>query len=70
MVSVHQFVYSVKGPVMALSGRLAVVTGGGSGIGKSTCRTLALEGASILVADINLEAAVQVANNLPGEEYF
>lgn len=53
--------------VMALFGRLALVTGGASGIGKCTCQALALEGASIVVADINLERAIQAAKNLPGE---
>lgn len=52
--------------MMALSGRLALVTGGGSGIGKCTCEALALEGASIVVADLNLESATQVAKSLPG----
>lgn len=52
---------------MALFGRLALVTGGASGIGKCTCQALALEGASIVVADINLERAIQAAKNLPGE---
>lgn len=53
---------------MSLSGRLAIVTGGGSGIGKSVCHALAKEGATILVADINLDAAVEVAKTLPGED--
>lgn len=53
---------------MSLSERLAIVTGGGSGIGKSVCHALAKEGATVVVADVNLEAAVQVASTLPGED--
>lgn len=51
---------------MALSGRLAVVTGGASGIGKATCHALAALGAQVVVADINLDGATEVARALPG----
>ncbi|KAH9369969.1 hypothetical protein HPB48_001846 [Haemaphysalis longicornis] len=51
---------------MSLSGRLAVVTGGASGIGKATCHALAAQGAKVVVADINLDAATDVARSLPG----
>ncbi len=37
-----------------LEGRAAIVTGGGGGIGGATARTLAREGASVLVADIDV----------------
>jgi len=46
---------------MELEGRVAFITGAASGIGKSTARTFAREGASVLVADINFEAARKVA---------
>ncbi|CAN8021007.1 unnamed protein product [Ixodes persulcatus] len=42
---------------MSLSDRLAIVTGGGSGIGKAVCHALAIDGAIVVVADINLDAA-------------
>lgn len=42
---------------MRLVGRAAIVTGGASGIGASIARKLAAEGASVLVADIDLPAA-------------
>ncbi|MEQ5842930.1 SDR family oxidoreductase [Paraburkholderia acidicola] len=41
------------------SEKIAFVTGAGSGIGRETAITLAREGASVLVSDINLEAAKQ-----------
>jgi NAD(P)-dependent dehydrogenase (short-subunit alcohol dehydrogenase family) len=40
-----------------LNGQVAVVTGGGLGIGGGTARRLAADGASVLIADINGEAA-------------
>jgi len=49
----------------ALSGKTALITGGGSGIGAAVCGELARAGARILVADINLEAATKVAATLP-----
>ncbi len=44
-----------------LSGKVAVVTGGGDGIGKSCCEILAAAGAMIVVGDINIEKARNVA---------
>ena len=42
-------------------GRLAFVTGAGSGIGAATSRLLAARGARVILADINLDAATQIA---------
>ncbi|KAL1444312.1 hypothetical protein MTO96_029922 [Rhipicephalus appendiculatus] len=52
---------------MSFSGRLALVTGGASGIGEAVCRSLAVEGAILVVADRQLEAARQVAESLSGK---
>jgi len=40
-----------------LDGKIAIVTGGGSGIGRAICKALAQEGAHLLVADINEKTA-------------
>ena len=47
-----------------LEGRVALVTGGASGIGKATVYRLAEEGASVLVTDIQDEAGEQIALHL------
>jgi len=46
---------------MRLEGKVALVTGGGRGLGEVICRTLAREGAHIAVSDINLADAERVA---------
>jgi len=38
---------------MDIKGRTAVITGGGSGIGRATAVRLAAEGASVLTADLD-----------------
>ena len=40
-----------------LTGQVAIVTGGAQGIGGATARRLAEEGASVLIADVDIEAA-------------
>lgn len=47
-----------------LTNKVALVTGGGSGIGRACALVLAQKGASVLVSDINLEAAQQVADEI------
>ncbi|WP_137179778.1 SDR family NAD(P)-dependent oxidoreductase [Roseomonas sp. AR75] len=49
---------------MRLAGRTALVTGGGSGIGAGVAERLARDGAPVLVADINLDAATRVADGI------
>jgi len=49
---------------MAVAGKSAIVTGGGSGIGEAAARLLAAEGVSVVVADLNDEAAGEVAESI------
>ena len=51
-----------------LSGRAAVVTGGAGLLGKGFCRSLAQAGASVVIADLNEEAASMLANDLARDE--
>ena len=46
---------------MRLKDKVAIVTGGGSGFGAGIVRKFAAEGARVLIADLNLEAALEVA---------
>ena len=50
-----------------LDGRVVVVTGGGHGIGKAYCRGAAAEGARIVVAEIDRDAAQQTAEAIERE---
>ncbi len=47
-----------------LAGRVALITGGASGIGRATARTLAARGAHVVVADRNVDGAEEVAQEL------
>ncbi len=49
---------------MRLKSRVAIVTGGGRGIGRAYCLRLAEEGANVIVADLDLESAKDVANEI------
>lgn len=50
----------------SLQGRVALVTGGGQGIGEAICRRLAAHGARMVVFDLHRENAVRVASEIGG----
>lgn len=52
-----------------LTGKRAIVTGGASGIGEACAREFAAAGATVVVADLNGEAATNVASSIGGEAW-
>ena len=50
------------------AGRIALVTGAASGIGKAIATRLAAEGACVVIADLNLDSARAVAAELGGSD--
>lgn len=48
---------------LGLAGKIAIVTGAGRGLGFAFAKGLADEGAKVVVADINGDAASEVAKN-------
>jgi len=55
---------TLRPPDRELAGCIALVTGAASGIGRAIARRLAQEGAHIVIADINLDGAQEVAADL------
>ena len=51
---------------MELAGKVAVVTGGASGIGQALCRRFATDGASVVVSDVDAPGAAAVAREIKG----
>lgn len=49
---------------MELKDRVAIITGGGSGLGEETCYLFAEQGAKVVVVDFNGEAAQRVADSI------
>ncbi len=47
-----------------LEDKIALVTGGAQGLGEAICHRLAVEGAHVVVADLNLEGAQKVADEI------
>jgi rhamnulose-1-phosphate aldolase/alcohol dehydrogenase len=55
---------SLRPPERELAGHVAIITGGASGIGRSTARRLAQEGAHVVLLDLNAEGAAAVAKEI------
>lgn len=51
---------------MALTGKIAIVTGAGQGIGRGIALKLAREGAQVVASDANEKTALQTANEIEG----
>ena len=52
---------------MNLSGKIAIVTGGGGAIGQAVCSRLAADGAVVFAADINLENAQKAVDKITAQ---
>ena len=56
-----------------LEGKIALVTGGGSGIGQATSLTFAREGAKVVVADVNADGGEETVTQIKvagGDAFF
>ncbi|XP_047053471.1 sex determination protein tasselseed-2-like [Lolium rigidum] len=53
-----------------LEGKIALVTGGAGGLGKATAREFILEGASVVIADVNSAMGLQTAEELGPQAHF
>lgn len=55
---------------MELKGKIALVTGGASGLGGATAQALAAEGATVVILDVNEDKGPSHAASLPGSARF
>lgn len=55
---------------MVLSGRLALVTGGGSGIGRTVCQVLARDSAKVVVADLSMDNCAETEKSLRSDDHL
>lgn len=72
LLTIVEFVKSIVNfffpqPAQIIKGQLALVTGGGNGLGKALCRRLAKEKCDIAVVDIDLKNAQKTASEIEEE---
>lgn len=53
-----------------VEGKIALVTGGASGVGRATVQLLVREGAQVVLTDLNVEAGEALASSLGGKAVF
>ncbi|KAF8792557.1 Estradiol 17-beta-dehydrogenase 8 like protein [Argiope bruennichi] len=54
---------------LLLNGRVAIVTGGGSGIGRAVCKVFAKEGATVIAADLNEASVKETVQDISGKHF-
>lgn len=69
MIQVPQTSDIAAGGMARFKGRIAVITGGASGIGRACAEVLAAQGATALIADLDLAHATGVAADTGGRAY-
>lgn len=62
--------HNTLSPLGELTGKLALVTGGASGIGYETARALALAGANVLIVDLDQVRGERAARQIQGETAY
>merc|ERR1712123_36665 len=58
------------GHIMVLSGRLALVTGGGRGIGRAVCQVLARDNAKVVATDLSMDSCQETMQSLRPDDHF